>query len=298
MKDNNNPLVINVSLVQKLISEQFPHWSHLRITPVEHGGWDNRTFHLGSSMLIRLPSAQEYAAKVKIEQHWLPQLASHLSVVIPTPLAMGKPTEEYPFNWSVYQWIDGQIATKANIDNMHQFAEDLASFILELHVIDTYNGPLPGKHNFYRGAPLKIYDHEVKQACRILENSIDTHKLLTIWNNACASTWNRPPVWLHGDLAPSNIILKNGILHGIIDWGGMAIGDPACDLAIAWTFFDYESREIFKHVLNLDNQTWDRGCGWALWKALIIYAELPGTNPLGKEESQQILDRILFEYNN
>lgn len=287
---------INVSLIRRLIITQFPQWVDLSITPVEFGGWDNRTFHLGDQMLVRLPSAEEYANKVEKEQHWLPKLAPLLPLQIPIPMAMGNPGKGYPWHWSIYKWIEGEIASHDRISDMDSFARTLAQFLTALHRIDTTGGPIAGPHNFYRGGLLQVYDAETRQAIKILENKVDTDLVTKIWDEALASTWTRPPVWVHGDIAVGNLLVRDGQLVAVIDFGGLGIGDPACDLAIAWTFFTRESRETFRAALQIDDATWARGRGWALWKALIVFAGLPGTNPLEKETSKKVLDEILVEY--
>jgi len=295
---HNNILHIDTSLVHKLIATQFPQWTHLPISSVKHGGWDNRTFHLGEHMSVRLPSAAQYADKVEKEQYWLPRLAHYLPLPIPTPIAMGKPTQDYPFPWSIYRWIDGQIASAEHINDMNQFAADLAHFLNALEKIDTTNGPIAGPHNFYRGGSLKIYDAETQQAIDKLDDAIDAHIVKKIWQLTLASTWNKSPVWVHGDIAPSNLLVKNGELTAVIDFGGLGIGDPACDFAIAWTFFESESKDIFRTTLAVDDDTWNRARGWALWKALITYAQLAGTDVSKKEESKLIIDTIIKDHQN
>ncbi len=294
----NHKININTLLVRQLISSQFPQWANLPITSIEPGGWDNRTFRLGEHMLVRLPSAAHYADKVQKEQYWLPKLAPLLPLPIPTPLAMGKPTTDYPFPWSIYRWIEGQTASMENISNLNQFAIDLAHFLHALQHIDTTGGPIAGAHNFYRGGSLKIYDAETQEALIKLQGKINTSIAKKIWNSAIASEWNKPPVWMHGDIAPTNLLMKEGKLTAVIDFGGLGIGDPACDYAIAWTFFDNESRHTFHTTFGIDNETWNRARAWALWKALITHAQLPGTNSAEKENARQVIDAIVADYNN
>lgn len=284
---------INIPLVHRLVATQFPHWAHLPIKPVEFGGWDNRTFHLGEQMSVRLPSDAEYAPSVEKEQKWLPKLAPLLPFPIPTPLALGNPTEEYPWHWSIYQWLDGEAASKGHINDLSQFATDLAKFLKAIQQVNASNGP----HNFYRGSsPLSIYNAEIQQALALLDGKIDTSTASALWNEALASTWQHAPLWFHGDIAVGNLLIKNGKLSAVIDFGSMGVGDPACDLAIAWTLFEGKSRQGFRTSLELDEETWKRGRGWALWKALIVYAELPGTNPTEKEKSKDVIDRVLADY--
>jgi aminoglycoside phosphotransferase (APT) family kinase protein len=266
-----NKLNININVVRDLMREQFPTWSHLPIEPVALNGWDNTTFRLGQTMSIRLPNAQEYAAQVLKEQKWLPVLAPNISCSIPKPLALGYPSKNYPFNWSIYQWIEGESAQEfafSNID-LEALAGGITQFLNELHTIDAHSGPLPGAHNFYRGGPLSIYDAETTLAIKKLQGFIDTDGATRIWQRAMSSQWNKNPVWIHGDLSVGNILVKNNRLAGIIDFGCMAVGDPACDLVIAWTLLKNESRKKFKSHVSLDCDTFNRARGWALWKAMV-----------------------------
>jgi aminoglycoside phosphotransferase (APT) family kinase protein len=287
---------IDVSLVRKLVASQFPQWAHLHIKPVENGGWDNRTFHLGEQMSIRLPSAEDYAPKVEIEQYWLPKLAPHLPLPIPTPLAMGNPGDGYPWHWSIYKLIDGKTASIKDIANLTQFATSLGQFLTALEKIDPTGGPLAGPHNFYRGGSLAHYDGETRQAIALLGDTINTKEVTEVWNAALSSTWQGSPVWVHGDIALGNLLIKNGQLSAVIDFGGLGVGDPACDLVMAWTVFTGECRKVFRAGLpTLDKATWERARGWALWKALIVCAELAGASPLEKEKSWKVLKEVLAD---
>lgn len=202
------PLLLDALLVQRLIAMQFPKWSELPIKPVAIGGWDNRTFHLGEHMLVRLPSGEAYAASVMKEQKWLPWLAPQLPFPIPEPLAMGEPGEGYPWNWSVYRWIEGETAASESVINLESFATDLAQFLLQLQSLDTTDGPLPGPHNFSRGGALATYDGEVRQAIDILKEKIDPRLVRELWEMALATQWERPVVWVHGDIGSGNLSRK------------------------------------------------------------------------------------------
>lgn len=289
-----NKINIDASLVHRLISSQFPQWADLSIKPVEFGGWDNRTFHLGEDMTVRLPSDEEYAPSVEKEQLWLPKLASLLPLPIPAPLALGMPTEEYPWHWSIYKWLDGDTAAKGHIKNLSKFAMDLAIFLVAFQKIDATSGP----HNLYRGSSLlSIYDAETRESISRLKNKMDTEAAIRVWDLALSSTWQNTPVWFHGDVAVGNMLVQNGELSAVIDFGSIGVGDPACDLAIAWTLFKGESRNAFRANLPLDDATWERGRGWALWKALIVCAQLPDTNPLEIEKSWLVVNEVLSDFN-
>ena len=275
---------ITTTLVKCLISSQFPEWMYLPISPVKHGGHDNRTFHLGDQMLVRMPSGEEYAPKVVKEQFWLPRLAPHLPLPIPEPLAMGEPGEGYSWKWSIYRWMEGEPAACVKIASLEKFAEDLAAFLVAFQKIDTTGGPVPYEDTS-RGGPISIYDEETRKAIKILENKIDAKAATSVWETALETTWSSAPVWVHGDVALGNLLVKNGWLSSVIDFGGLVTGDPACDLVIAWTFFKGKSREVFRELLKFDEGTWARGRAWALWKALIVASRV-SENP-GNYESQR-----------
>lgn len=289
----NNKLIIDLELVRQLVAAQFPQWKDLPIRSVAVGGWDNRTFHLGDQMLVRMPSASVYAAQVDKEQTWLPRLAPFLPLSIPVPLALGKPGLGYPWKWSIYRWIEGDSAASALIVNLITFAESLAQFLVAFHHIDSVAGPLPGQQNFYRGGLLTTYDAETRQAIEILKDKIDGKAAVSIWEVAIETTWNQSPVWVHGDMSPSNLLVRDGRLSAVIDFGQLAVGDPACDLAISWTFFDKKSREAFRSALRLDEGTWARGRAWALWKGLIVASGLIEAKQDDVVQSWAILDCIL-----
>lgn len=288
-------LDIGLSLVGKLVSAQFPQWASLPIKSVEPGGWDNRTFRLGEHMVVRMPSAAAYAEQVEKEHRWLPILAPLVPVLIPVPLAMGGPAEGYRWHWSLYEWLDGETATVGRIADLTQFAAALGQFLAALQRIDPTGGPPPGEHNFFRGGLLAIYDGETRQALATVGREIDADTAAAAWEVAIATAWRCPPVWVHGDVSAGNLLVKDGRLSGVIDFGCMAVGDPACDLAIAWTLFEGESRDAFRAALSVDDATWARGRGWTLWKGLIMLAEHLRTNPLEAGNARRVVDEVLAD---
>lgn len=287
---------ITTSLVDQLIATQFPQWANLPIQPVALSGWDNRTFHLGKKMLVRLPSAEWYAAQVEKEQHWLPKLAAVLPLPIPAPVAMGKPAHGYPWHWSIYEWIDGENATMDRIADPTQFAATLAQFLIALQKIDTTNAPPPGEHNFFRGGSLAVYDNETRQTIISLRNLINTKAAVKLWDAALKSKWQGLPVWIHGDISADNLLVKEGRLRAVIDFGCSAIGDPACDLVIAWTFLHGESRKVFRKILTVDAGTWTRAQGWALWKGMITLAEHIDSNSHKAQKAKHVIEEVLADY--
>ncbi|HEX9989061.1 MAG TPA: aminoglycoside phosphotransferase family protein [Chloroflexia bacterium] len=287
---------IDAVLVSRLVAAQFPRWAHLPIKPVQFGGWDNKTFHLGGEMSVRLPSAQGYAAQVEKEHLWLPRLAPRLPLPIPIPLAMGVPADGYPWHWSIYRWLDGEVSTVESIADLRQFAVALARFLTALQRIDPTGGPPAGPHSFYRGGPLAVYDAETRQAIAALEGQTDADTATAVWEAALNAARHDPPVWLHGDVAAGNLLTTGGRLSAVIDFGCSAVGDPACDLTIAWTLFSGESREAFYAGVPVDAAAWTRGRGWALWKGLITLAHCMHTEPLKAKEARHVVAEVLADH--
>lgn len=269
---------IDEALVRRLVAAQFPQWAHLEVRPVAEGGWDNRTFRLGEDLGVRLPSARRYATAVEKEQAWLPRLAPHLPVPIPAPVAAGAPGEGYPWAWSVLRWLPGETAAAAPPADLRAFAADLADFLLALQRVDASEGPAAGPHSFHRGGDLAVYDGETREALSRLEGQIDVRAAARMWERALEAPFDSRPVWVHGDVAASNLLMQDGRLGGVIDFGQCCVGDPACDYGIAWTFLDGASRGAFRDRLSPDPDLWARARGWVLWKSLIVVAGLPGSN--------------------
>jgi aminoglycoside phosphotransferase (APT) family kinase protein len=265
---------IDAALVRRLIAQQFPQWADLPVTPVKIDGWDNRTYRLGTELTARLPTHESYTAAIDKEHEWLPVLAPYLPVAIPEAVAKGSPGEGYPYHWAIRRWIVGETATVENIADLDGFARSIAEFILALQSVDATGGPVAGTHSFYRGAPPEYYHDETVEALAVLKGRIDADLAREVWDAALATSWDRPPVWFHGDIASGNLLVRDGRLSAVIDFGTSGVGDPACDLVIAYTFFAGDSRETFRAAVGQDRGTWARARGWALWKALIT-TDLP-----------------------
>ena len=294
--DTLKEINISLSLVKRLIANQFLEYTQLPIRSVEKQGHDNRTFRLGQDMLVRMPSAKEYAEKVAIEQKLLPLLQPHLTVDIPIPIAMGQPSNDYPFPFSIYRWVEGISANLVRIDDitLNIIAAQLATFLKELQSINTLNGPAPGQHNWWRVDHISVYDKGARQQIHDLSGIIDIDKAIVLWQQACDTKWSNAPVWIHGDFASGNILIRDGKLNGIIDFGGIAVGDPACDLVLAWTFLRGQSRKIFKEILNIDSDTWLRAKAWCLWKATYKLCQIEDKNSNLAAIQKDIINQILI----
>jgi aminoglycoside phosphotransferase (APT) family kinase protein len=270
-KMHADELDTDVALVSRLLAAQFPQWAGLPIAPFVSGGSTNAIYRLGDDMSVRLPlrPAAHQLEQLEKEHHWLPRLAPLLPLAIPVPLAKGSPGEGYPLHWSVHRWLEGETATVERADLSHA-ARALAEFVTALQRIDPAGGPLPGAHNSRRGVPLAARDDATRTALEALRGMIDVPAATEAWDAALrAPEWRQPPVWIHGDLLPGNLLLAGDRVSAVIDFGCLAVGDPACDLLPAWSLLSLETREVFRAALDVDDATWARGRGWALSVALI-----------------------------
>ncbi|MEM7079184.1 MAG: aminoglycoside phosphotransferase family protein [Pseudomonadota bacterium] len=290
---------IDLELVRRLIDAQFPHYRHLPLTPVAQSGWDNRTFRLGEHLSVRLPSAEAYVAQVHKEARWLPYLSARCAITLPTVVTVGEPAEGYPWPWSVRRWIPGQtlLEAQAHLSSSTDIARGVGEFLRRFAAIETLDGPLAGAQNHHRGGRLKVYDAQMQHALTLFEQTdVGAARIAhQHWATALVSDFGGPGVWVHGDMSADNLLIDQDRLSAVIDFGCLGVGDPACDLAIAWTFFDETARVAFKAAVDVDEQTWSRGRGWALWKALIVNVGLVDTKAQEKAGAPGTLARILAE---
>lgn len=287
---------ITPELVARLVAEQFPEWADLPVRRVDVDGVDNTTFRLGETMSVRLPSSEWYRDQTEKEQRWLPVLAAQLPLPVPAPIAMGEPADDYPMPWSVNRWIDGDTVTPENVADLAQFASAVAGFLTALYKIDPAGGPQPGQHSCFRGAPLTVYDSETRDSLAALEGHIDTRIAADVWRAALHADWQGPPVWFHGDIAPGNLLVTGGQLSAVIDFGCCGVGDPACDTVIAWTFFSGESRRTFMEKLPVDDATWARGRGWAIWKAMKVLVGALQDDPEDVIETTRVIEEVMADH--
>jgi aminoglycoside phosphotransferase (APT) family kinase protein len=287
----------DAGLVRRLLIAQFPHWAELPIDQVPHPGTDHAIYRLGENMSVRLPRIGWATGQVDKDFEWLPRLAPHLPLSIPVPLAKGEPGEGFPWHWSVSPWLEGRAWTDDGVGDLSEAAIELAGFILALQRIDSSGGPLAGEHNFFRGVPLADRDAAFRQAVPAWGGIVDTRVMLAAWDEALrAPVWDRPAVWVHGDLSrPGNLLVANGHLSAVIDFGCLGVGDPACDVRAAWSLFSGESREAFRAALAVDAATWMRARGWALTSAgaLPYYRD---TNPLIVAEARHAIEEVVADY--
>lgn len=283
-------------LARRLLAAQFPQWADLPLEPVPSDGTDNAIYRLGDDMSVRLPRIHWAVGQVEKEHRWLPRLAPRLPLAVPTPLAKGEPGEGHPYPWAVHRWLEGENASLARIDDPCEAATRLAGFIAALQDVDTAGGPRASEHNL-RGVPLATRDEATRQAIAALRGTVDAKAATAAWEAALkAPDWDRAPVWFHGDLLPGNLLVEGGRLHAVIDFGGLGVGDPACDLMSAWSLFSGESREVFRAALAVDDATWARGRGHALSQALIFIPYYLNTNPVGVQNARRALHEVLASF--
>lgn len=297
-KMHDDEVDTSVSLVRRLLITQFPQWANLPVEPAHSAGTGNALYRLGDDMVVRLPRIPSAVGQVNKEQKWLPILAPRLPLNIPIPLAKGHPSDDYPWHWSVYRWLEGEDATTAPIVDPRQAATDLAQFIIALQGIEDSGGPPPGEHNFYRGVPLATRDRETRDAIAALHDVFDAGQVTAAWDAAVETpVWSGAPVWIHGDLHAGNLLVNQGRLSAVIDFGGLGVGDPACDVMAAWVFLSAENRALFREALQVDDATWARGRGWALSFGLIALPYYQTTNPVLAGIARHAINEALGEHN-
>ena len=279
------------SLVRRLLAAQFPHWAGLPIEPVASAGTDNAIYRVGDELAVRLPRISWATGQVAREQRWLPLLAPLLPVAIPVPLAQGEPGEGYPWNWSVYRWLKGENPRRRNCRGGRAGVGAGG-----VHAAVVSDDLLDGRPAGAQRA-LSERDDPTRAAIDALHGMIDTSAAAAAWGRALqASAWSETPRWVHGDLAPGNLLLVEGRLNAVIDFAGVGVGDPACDLMVAWNLLPASSRSDFRAALQIDDATWDRGRGWALSVALIQLPYYHQTNPLLAASARYTIAQVLADH--
>jgi aminoglycoside phosphotransferase (APT) family kinase protein len=288
---------IDSFLVARLLAGQFPQWADLPLSPVQSAGTNNAIYRLGSDMAVRLPRIEGATGPMEKEHLWLPRLAPHLPLAIPVPLAKGRPGEGYPWQWSVYRWLEGENAERSGIAEEGQAARDLAHFITALQRIDPMNWPAPLPPASSRGMPLSTRDAPTRAAIAELSCRVDTDSVTAAWEAALqAPEWHGPPIWTHGDLLPGNLLVQRGRISAVIDFEGLGVGDPACDLIVAWSLLSLHSRELFRAALPVDDATWARGRGWSLSIGLIALPYYQSTNPVFAATAHRMITEVLVDH--
>ncbi|MFD9389970.1 aminoglycoside phosphotransferase family protein [Streptomyces sp. NPDC060000] len=282
---------LDAPLVSRLVAAQFPRWAGLPVTRLASSGTENAMFRLGADKVVRLPRHPGAVESVAHEQHLLVRLGPELPVPAPVPLEQGGPGEGFPWPWSVYRWLDGRNPVAGALDEPEALAADLAAFVTALRGIETRGGP-PN----HRGGPLAGRDAPTRDALARLTGRIDTDAVTALWEEALRAPGHTgPPVWAHGDLSPGNVLVEEGRLSAVIDFGSVGVGDPAVDLIVAWNLLPAPARGTFREAVGADDAEWARGRGWALSISLIQLPYYWETNPPLAENSRHVIKEILAE---
>jgi aminoglycoside phosphotransferase (APT) family kinase protein len=285
---------IDISLVRALLLEQHADLLHLPLVDVGEG-WDNRLFRLGDDLAIRLPRRAAAAALIEHEQRWLPVLAPRLPLPIPVPLRIGRPGCGFPWCWSVVRWFTGETAMVEPPQDPATTAMVLGRFLRALH----HPAPEEAPQNPWRGVPLAARDKGIREHLQRLDRLIDCQAVLTLWERALATpAWSGPPLWIHGDLHPGNLLIAGGDISAVIDFGDLTAGDPAADLAVAWMLLPRPARSLFLTSARgdfnpLDDAMLMRARGWALVLGTAFLASARDDEPataLGRATIDAALD--------
>ncbi len=258
------------ALVAELLASQHSDLSLLPLRFVA-AGWDNAVFRLGDNLCVRVPRRAAGAALIEHEQRWLPHLAPILPLPTPVPVRVGEPQGTYPWAWSICHWIEGADALAAPPADAQESAECLAGFLAAMHVEAPSNAPV----NRYRGVALGAREESLLVAVPKVEGLVETGALLDSWESTKeAPAWDGPDLWVHGDMHPLNLVVRDGHLVGVIDFGDLTSGDPASDLVVSWLLWphDARARETFRSSLPYKDADWQRARGWALVLGTVIAA--------------------------
>ncbi|MFD7026893.1 aminoglycoside phosphotransferase family protein [Streptomyces sp. NPDC059917] len=286
---------IDDDLVRRLVARRFPQWAGLPVRRIASGGTVNAVYRLGGTRLVRLPLTADGAGDVPHEQAWLPRLAPLLPTAVPEVLGVGGPAEGYPWSWSVYRWLEGENPEAGALDAPGALAGDLAAFVAAMRKVTL--APAPRAH---RGGPLASLDAATRAALAELRGipgeAVDCDALTAVWDAASrAPAWDGPPVWLHADLMPGNVLVRDGRLASVIDFGCAGVGDPACDLFPAWNLLPADAREVFRTALGVDDATWLRGRARALSQAVIALPYYRNTNPAMARNARHVIGAVLAQ---
>lgn len=284
----------SVELVRALVDDQFPEWADLPVTRVTEFGTDHALYRLGDDLVARLPIIHWAVDQVASDARWMPVLGPQLPLAVPQPSGVGRPGHGYPYPWLVVGWLPGRTPTVDALDQ-ERTATDLAGFVRALHAVDTTGGAL--KTGTMRGVPLAACDAVARDAIAEAGDRFDAPALLVAWEDALAADpWPGPPVWLHGDLLAGNLLERDGRLSAVIDFGGLGLGDPAADVAPAWSLLDAVGRERYRAALGYDDHTWRRGRGWAILTSVTGLDYYEETAPAFTRRGLRTIGEVLADF--
>ena len=283
---------IDGELVRRLLTSQFPQWAELPVVQVRSTGTVNAIYRLGEDRCVRLPRVQTWVGDLAKELQWLPVLAPHLPLAVPEPLATGAAAFGYRFPWAIYRWLDGETFDRDRVRDEREAARALADFVAELRRIDPAGAPRSG-----RDRPLRTRDPETRAVIESLRGTLDADGVTAAWESSLrASAWDGRRVWTHGDLLPPNLLVRDGRLRAVIDFGNVGVGDPAVDVIAAWSVLGDAGRDVFRAALDVDDATWARSRGLALHQALMIIPYYVETNPTFVAMAMRTVSEVLAEF--
>jgi aminoglycoside phosphotransferase (APT) family kinase protein len=295
---------VDPELVRVLVDEQLPQFSSLPLTAVASSGTDHHLYRLGDDLVVRLPRVDWATEQADQEALWLPRLAPHVSVALPHRVAVGAPGHGYPWGWSVYRWLPGRTPDRTSLDDQRAVAAPLGEFCAALRTVDTTGGPPAGERK-QRGVPLALRDAGTRVAIAAVSDELDRRALTDAWDHAVSTpAWDGAPSWVHGDLLGGNLLVDTRRPDGsidalrltaVIDWGPIAVGDPATDAAAAWAFLSAETRNEFRATAAYDDDTWSRGRGWALSTALVALPYYRATSEVIATQARRTIREVLAD---
>ena len=285
---HDDEVPITTDLARHLIDSQFPSWRALPIESIGTPGTVNVVYRLGDSLAIRMPRTGADARGLRDELKWLPRLAPLLPLRIPSPVATGHPDDRYPLPWAVYDWIPGRTWSLEHPPDEYEAASRLAAFVQAMRGIATAGAP-----RSTRDTPLPRRDAHARRAIAAIDE-FDQMALHQAWERCLAApAWEGPGVWTHADLLPPNLLVCDGALTAVLDFGHPGVGDPALDLAPAWTVFGASGRARFQAVLGGEDGLWARAAGYALFQALLIIPYYRESHPAFTATAVRTVHEIL-----
>ena len=280
MKLHDDEAHTDAALVARLLAAQFPALAAQPVRAVRSTGTVNAIYRVGEELYARLPRVERYVDDLRREREWLPRLAPVLSLDVPEPVALGRPGAGYPFPWGLFRWLEGE--TYAGVADERAAAVALARFVAELRAVPVTADAPPGGRR-----PLRELDAVTREA-------IADDAALGAWEAALeAPPYTGQPVWLHGDLLRPNLLVRDGRLSAVIDFGSAGVGDPAADVVAAWAVFGPAGRAAFREALGVDDGTWARARGYALHQAALIVPYYAETNPDFVVHAQRTIAEVL-----